>query len=87
MELSTEALRQIEALLTTAATAAGSIAELRRTFPGLSFTRCDASDLDSEVPILETPRFSLYLIDAHDHCVRITSDLTRATGLLVAEKR
>lgn len=85
--LSTEAFRQIEALLTTAGPVVECIAELRRAFPGLSFTRCDASDLGSEVPVLETPRFSLYLVDAHDHCARITTDLARATGLVLAEKR
>ncbi|AAU90654.1 MULTISPECIES: hypothetical protein [Methylococcus] len=86
MALTTEALERIRSQLGTAATAAEQVSALRRAFPGLSVTRCDAGDIDTETPVLETTRFNLYLLDAADHCARVTADLSRATGLILAEK-
>ncbi|MDD2769876.1 MAG: DUF6129 family protein [Methylococcus sp.] len=86
MALTTEALEQIRSQLEIEATAAQHIAALRQAFPGLSMTRCDEGDIDTETPVLETARFNLYLLDAADHCAHVTSDPSRATGLILAEK-
>ena len=64
----------------------GALAGFRRDFPALSVTRCDLSDLGVEEPFREYPRFNLYLLDASDHCYRLTADPARATGLVIAQK-
>jgi hypothetical protein len=63
---------------------ASALAGFRERFPRLSLTRCDASDIDSETPFRVYSTLSLFLVDASDHCWRITSDPARATGIVVA---
>lgn len=87
MALTADALDQIRTLLEGEGSAAERIANLRKAFPGVSLTRCDASDMDTETPVLETPGFDVYLIDTSEHCARITTQPEAATGLIVAEKR
>lgn len=87
MALSNEALGEIRMLLEGEAPAAERCASVRKNFPGLSLTRCDASDMSSETPTFETPEFCVYLIGTSEHCVRITGDPAAATGLIVAQKR
>lgn len=83
MAISEQALAGIEALL-----AAGEgTAEFRRRFPGLSLTRCDASDMSGQTPFRRYPKFDLYLVDGRDHCWQITPDPARATGIVVAARR
>ncbi len=87
MAISVDALDQIRSLLESDGPVAERIASLRKAFPGVSLTRCDASDMDAETPVLETARFDVYLIDTSEHCVRITTQPETATGIIVAEKR
>jgi hypothetical protein len=86
MPLNEEAMVRIEAVLETLGADPKVLAGLRQDFPGLSLTRCDLSDLGMEEPFRRFPRFNLYLVDATDHCWRLTADPARATGLVVAEK-
>ena len=62
------------------------LADFRSCFPGLSLTRCDASDMSGEVPYREYPSFNLYLVDGRDHCWRLTGDPAAATGVVVAAR-
>ena len=62
------------------------LADLRRQFPHLSWTRCDASDV-SEAPFRVYAGFDLHLLDGADHCVQLTEDPARATGLVIAQHR
>lgn len=87
MALAADALDRIRSLLEGEGSAADRIASLRNTFPGVSLTRCDASDMDTETPVLQTQGFDVYLIDTSEHCVKITTQPEAATGLIVAEKR
>jgi hypothetical protein len=87
MAITADALDQIRALLESEGSTAERIAGLREAFPGVSLTRCDASDMDTETPVLETAGFDVYLIDTSQHCARITTQPEAATGLIVAEKR
>lgn len=86
MALSDADLACIETLLITA-DANAVLADFRRRFPGLTLTRCDVSDMGVEEPFREYPRFNLYLVDAADHCWRLTADPARATGIVVASRR
>ena len=87
MAIAADALEQIRTLLEGEGSTAERIASLRKAFPGVSLTRCDASDMDTETPVLETAGFDVYLIDTSEHCARITTQPEAATGLIIAEKR
>ncbi|MFA5985598.1 MAG: hypothetical protein WC782_16385 [Methylococcaceae bacterium] len=86
MAISTEAVEQIQALLKAEKTTAERIAELKKAFPTLSVTRCDASDVDAETIWLETADINVYLLDTSEHCVRVTNTPASATGLIIAVK-
>jgi hypothetical protein len=86
LPLSEEALARIEAALSPADADPAALAGFRRDFPGLSLTRCDLSDLGVEQPFRQYQKFNVYLLDASDHCARITPDPARATGLVIAKK-
>ena len=55
------------------------------TFSESLFTRCDASDV-GETPFRANARFDIHLIDSADHCVQITADPARATGIVLARR-
>ncbi|WP_044559122.1 hypothetical protein [Azospirillum sp. B4] len=85
MVVSTEDLGLIDGLLDVPIPAGGVFADLRRQMPHLSWTRCDASDV-AEEPFRRYPRFDLHLLDASDHCVRLTPDPAQATGVVLAQR-
>ncbi|WP_018319606.1 DUF6129 family protein [Bradyrhizobium sp. WSM2793] len=85
MALTAEELIEIERLLAADCAEMGPFVELRRRFPQLSWVRCDASDV-ADRPFRQFPRFDLHLIDGSDHCVQITADPTRATGIVLAKR-
>ena len=86
MALNEETVARIEAILGAADADPKALAGFRHDFPSLSLTRCDLSDVGIEKPFREFPRCNLYLVDATDHCWRLTMDPAHATGLLIAEK-
>ena len=59
---------------------------LKQLLPGVAVSRCDASDVDSEEPFIETATVALYFLDTSEHCVRITQSAEHASGLVVAVK-
>lgn len=78
---------EIETLLAGGAASAAFTGEFRRRFPGLTFTRCAASDVDHEVPYRRYPGFDLHLVDRSNHCWRMTADPGRATGIVLAARK
>jgi len=78
-------LSEIEKVLTAQDLAGPAFAELRRRLPQLSWTQCDASDV-TEPPFRSFAAFDIHLIDTADHCVQITADPSRATGVILARK-
>ena len=86
LPLNEDALTRLEAALSPPDADPVALAGFRRDFPGLSLTRCDVSDLGVEQPFRQYQRFNLYLVDASDHCWRLTADPARATGVVVAAK-
>jgi hypothetical protein len=85
MALGTDELTVIEGVLSAQNAEANPLVVLRKRFPHLSWTRCDASDV-TETPFRTYPRFDLHLVDNADHCVKITDDPARATGIVLAAK-
>lgn len=78
-------LARIDSLLV--APEGNPLADFRSSFPGLSLTRCDATDMGGENAFREYARFNLYLVDGRDHCWHITDDPAAATGIVVAARR
>jgi len=81
MAISDVELTEIERLL--GGERAPELSELRAAFSHLSWTRCDVSDV-IETPFRSFANCDLHLLDGGDHCVTVTDDPARATGVIVA---
>lgn len=86
MAVSPEDLIAIDTLLAAAGVGPSAFAELRRRLPHLSWTRCDAADV-TETPFRVYEAFELHLLDAAEHCVTVTGDPARATGIVLAQRK
>lgn len=62
-----------------------SLAELRARHPDVHFTYCMDDDIGHYRPYLERPSFNIYLVDGREHCLKFTTELEGATGLVLAE--
>ncbi len=61
------------------------VAELRAAWPGVHFTCCSEDDIPANLePVRLLGACNLYLVDSSDHCLRLTSDPERATGVVLA---
>ena len=86
MCISTETLNEIEVALDEfSKTTNNPIPLLRGCFPALNFVRLLDQDID-EPPFRSLERYNLYLLDAREHCVHITSNPSEATGVVVAQR-
>lgn len=85
MAVKLDELQEIGAVLSAPGAEAGALSLLRSRFPHLSWSRCDASDV-AEEPFQTHGGFDLHLLDAADHCVQITQEPERATGLVLARR-
>jgi hypothetical protein len=85
MALGAEELTEIDQVLSSPDADSHVFAQLRSRFPHLSWTRCDASDV-TESPFRSYSRFEVHLVDRSDHCVQITADPMRATGVILADR-
>ncbi len=61
-----------------------SLPSLRSQFRGIHLSCCDNDDVTDGVPYIESQGFNVYLVDGRNHCLTLTEDLGRATGLLLA---
>lgn len=59
--------------------------KLRWRFDGIHLTFCMDDDVSGVEPVVRKPGLNVYLADASGHCVKLTSDLAAATGLVLAE--
>ncbi|RTL79373.1 MAG: hypothetical protein EKK29_21570 [Hyphomicrobiales bacterium] len=84
MAISDVELTEIETLLGSEKTPV--LSELRAKFSHLSWTCCDESDV-IETPFRSFMHCDLHLLDGADHCVTVTDDPARATGVIVAYRR
>ena len=87
MGLSSDHIAVIQTLLADEAASDSSISELRKGLAGLTLTRCDLADIDHETPYGVFPKYTVFLVDASDHCWVFTTDPARATGVVVAANR
>ncbi len=85
MALGPDELLEIDDVLSAPEADGRVFAQLRSRFPHLSWTKCDASDVP-ETPFRTYSRFEVHLVDRSDHCVQITADPARATGIVLADR-
>ena len=85
MPIAADELTEIEQVLVSTHASASPLADLRKRFPHLAWIRCDASDV-TETPFRTVSRFDLHLLDGSSHCVEITADPARATGIVLASR-
>jgi hypothetical protein len=83
MAIKAEELQEIESLLATAD--ASIYAHLRRQYPHLAWSRCDASDVIEE-PFRSFPAFDVHLFDVSNHCPVVVSDPAAASGMILAAR-
>jgi hypothetical protein len=81
MAIKPEEMQEIEKLLADDA----PFVELRRNFPHLSWSRCDASDVIEE-PFRSFGTCDLHLLDTSSHCPVVVSDPSAASGFIVAAR-
>ncbi len=86
MALNADELTEIDRVLAGLAADAPVIAEMKRRFPKLSWTRCDASDV-VEAPYRSSALYDIHLLNSSDHCSQITSDPAQATGIILAKRK
>ncbi len=86
MALSAEELTEIDLVLSELAADAPVVSEMKRRFPKLSWTRCDASDV-IEAPYSSGAVYDIHLLNSSDHCSQITTDPARATGIILAKRK
>lgn len=82
--ISTEQLNRIEELVRTQPVSEQTVERLRIGFPELHFTYCMDDDVIGASPVFEDPTFNLYLVDSSSHCLNLTQDMERASGLVIA---
>lgn len=85
MALNDEDLGVIGEMIAAAPADGQVFSALRQRFPQLAWTRCDASDVTEE-PFRTVGAYDIHLIDAKDHCVQLTTDMARATGVVLAKR-
>ncbi|UTD26187.1 hypothetical protein [Bradyrhizobium sp. WD16] len=83
MTLAADDLTEIERMLAAAGPGSNPLTPLRQRFPGLSWTSCDASEMIEE-PYRSATRYDIHLVDRNDHCVQVTRDPERASGIVLA---
>ena len=62
-----------------------SLGTLRASHPDIHFTYCMDDDVGVQNPYASRPGFNLYLVDGREHCLKFTSEISHATGLVLAE--
>ena len=84
-----ERIEQVTRVVERAGLNERTISALRESFGEIHFTYCMDEDIGcgpgASEPVRQADGFNLYLVDGRAHCMRFTSDLASATGLVLAE--
>jgi hypothetical protein len=62
-----------------------TLGALREAFADIHLTYCMDWDIGVGRPARRADGFNVYLVDGRGHCVRFTTDMDAATGLVLAE--
>jgi hypothetical protein len=80
-----ERLDQLARIVPRAGLNEQTLSVLRETFADMHLTYCMDEDMGVADPVRRERGFNLYLVDGRGHCMRLTTDLGSATGVLLAE--
>jgi hypothetical protein len=84
MALNESQILSIETAINVLQTSGNPLVQgLRSQFPGITFIRCDAADMDT-TPFRSSDKYQLYLINRKDVCITVTDQLDAADGVIVA---
>ncbi|WP_317933211.1 DUF6129 family protein [Halioxenophilus sp. WMMB6] len=61
------------------------VSQLRGQFSDYHFTYCMDDDMEAYTPALESEGFNIYFVNSSDHCSKLTTDPTNASGFVLAE--
>lgn len=62
-----------------------TIASMRKQFSTRHFTYCMEDDINTGEPAVSEENFSVYLVDSSEHCSKLTRDIEKASGYVIAE--
>ncbi len=60
--------------------------EVQQQFADIKLTYCLLDEMGPKEPFREYQGFSLFLVGSSAHCLRLTSSLEDATGIVIAEE-
>ena len=61
------------------------VSELRGKYGDYHFTYCIDDDMEAYEPALESDGFNVYFVNSSEHCSKLTTDPTNASGFVLAE--
>lgn len=61
------------------------ISKFREQYKGIHFTYCMDDDVHYPKAYAERAGFNAYLVDSRDHCSKLTTDVSIASGVVLAE--
>jgi len=83
--LAPDTLSAIVASIESSGLTEATVGQLRERNPGVHFTFCLDDDVGHARPHIEARGFNVYLVDGREHCLKLTTSLEAATGLVLAE--
>jgi hypothetical protein len=83
--LTAETIEAIAADLEGCGLSEQSLAVLRARHPNIHFTYCMDDDVGVQASFASRSGFNIYLVDGREHCLKFTTDIGHATGLVLAE--
>ncbi len=61
------------------------ISKLRAQYEDYHFTYCIDDDMEAYTPAIELEGFNVYYVNSKDHCSKLTTDPSNASGFVLAE--
>lgn len=83
--ITADRLREVSHWLTARKGGGDLQSGMRQAFPELHFTFCSDDDVALDAPASACEGYNLYLVDGSGHCLTLTTELTAASGLVIAE--
>jgi hypothetical protein len=83
--LNAETIAVIAAEVQAAGLSEQTLAAIRSGHPDIHFTYCMDDDVGVHEPFAARPGFNIYLVDGREHCMKFTTEIAHATGLVLAE--
>ena len=80
-----ERLDQVARIVERAGLDEQTLGALREAFTDVHLTYCMDDDIAIVEPVVRTRGFNMYLVDGRGHCIRFTTELESATGIVLAE--